>query len=584
MARVFVAEAYKTEVVVRVKGRHMLKRWVRQLVVFVVLVPMLLASSVMAGGVTANQAFDSVWATTDQAVANGTATYSWFWGPQVNGQRFEPYLDSPGGQREVRYYDKSRMEINNPSGDPNNIYYVTNGLLTIELVTGQLKRGDAPGAYEQLEPASQYVAGDQNNNPGTPRYATFGSYITTRASDQTGQAATAFMSGTGQVSATDSRGVSYARYEPVTGHNIASVFWNWFNSPTSGFRPDLGVDWVYVAGLPISEPYWIDATVGGQVKRVLVQLFERRVLTYTDSNSDPYRIEWGNIGRHYQTWNDASNAPAPCPDSPEGTYLYVADGLNDRIQKFDGAGNFVCEWYGDYGVDGPTARPQALAVDSQNNLYVNAIGRIQKYDQRGRYLGRWGDGINIWDMAIDSQNNLYMTDLPLSKVVKYSADGAFITEWGSLGAGVGQFDSLTGIWVDAQDNVYVSDRNNHRIQKFDSSGTFIRQWDAIGQEADLWGFPASVAVDSAGNSYVTTVRIYKFNAEGGLLDVFGEPNEVTGSGDITVGANGSIYAIDNNNVKINRFDSDGNLLGSWGSSGSAQGQFNGPRGIAASTR
>jgi hypothetical protein len=341
---------------------------------------------------------------------------------------------------------------------------------------------------------------------------------------------------------------------------------------------------VYVAGLPISEPYWIDATVGGQVKRVLVQLFERRVLTYTDSNADPFRIEWGNIGQHYQTWNDASNAPAPCPDSPAGTYLYVADLFNDRIQKFDAQGSFVCEWYGDYDLDGPSARPQALAVDSQNNLYVNAIGRVEKFDRRGRFLGYWGNDVNIWDIAIDSQDNLYMTDVENAMVVKYGPDGNFITSWGSLGTAVGQFDSPTGIWVDAQDNVYVADRNNHRVQKFTSGGEFIRQWDAEGQEAELWEFPESIAVDSAGNSYVTSTRVYKFNPDGGLLDVFGEPNTVTGTGDIAVGANGSIYAIENVNVVINRFDTNGDLLGSWGAPGSGQGQFSSPRGIAAATR
>ena len=56
----------------------------------------------------------------------------------------------------MRYYDKSRMEINNPGGDPNNIYYVTNGLLTVELVTGKLKRGDGPNDVEQYQPATQY--------------------------------------------------------------------------------------------------------------------------------------------------------------------------------------------------------------------------------------------------------------------------------------------------------------------------------------------------------------------------------------------------------------------------------------------
>ncbi|MEZ4572488.1 MAG: hypothetical protein R2849_19665 [Thermomicrobiales bacterium] len=449
---------------------------VRALLLSALVVPAVLGFGSTALAVTSNEAFDGVWATTDQAVANGTASYSWFWGPSVLAQRFEPYVDSPGGQREVRYYDKSRMEINDPAGDSNNIYYVTNGLLTVELVTGEIKRGNAPGEFEQREPAQQYVAGDQNNNPGTPRYATFAPYVTAgsnpyRAADMTGQAATSFMSGAGQVTQTDSRGVTLAHYESGTGHNIASVFWDWFNNPSSGFRPEVGVNWVYVAGLPISEPYWIDATVGGASKRVLVQLFERRVLTYTDSNSDPYRIEWGNIGQHYQAWSDAGTGPAPCPDSPSGTYLYVADELNDLIQKFDGEGRFICQWVGDYDLEGPTARPQALAVDAQNNLYVNAIGRIEKYDRQGRFLGNWGSGINAWDIAIDGQGYLYMTEVSSATVTKYTLDGRYVAQWGGQGSA-------------------VSDLRRRPEQQphpeFTSSGRFIRQWDALGQEADLW--------------------------------------------------------------------------------------------------
>ena len=564
-------------------------RRIHQLLLIALLVPAVLVPGLTAQAITANEAFDNVWSTTDQAVANGTASYSWFWGPQVRAQRFETYLDSPGQQREVRYYDKSRMEINNPAGDPNNIYYVTNGLLTVELVTGQLKRGDAPNAVEQHQPATQRVAGDPENNPGTPSYAAFAPYVTTdgatnRASDQTGQPATAFMSGTGQVSTTDSRGVTLAYYEGSTGHNIASVFWDWFNSPSSGFRPDVGVNWVYAAGLPISEPFWIDATVGGSAKRVLVQLFERRVLTYTESNNDPYRIEWGNIGQHYQGWRDAATGPAPCPDSPEGTYVYVADTLNDRIQKFDGSGNFVCEWYGDYDLDGPTARPGALAVDSQNNLYVNAIGRIEKYDQRGRFLGNWEASIFASDMALDGQGNLYITDVVSASVKKYGPGGNLITEWGSQGTGNGQFNSPTGIAVDAQGNVYVADRNNHRIQKFNSSGVYLDQWNAEGVELDLWGFPVSIAVDGVGNSYASSSRIYKFDPNGGFLDIFGESGDLIGLADIVVAPNGSIYAVDALNVTIKQYSTAGALLDEWGSSGAGQGQFSSPNGIAASSR
>ena len=42
--------------------------------------------------------------------------------------------------------------------------------------------------------------------------------------------------------------------------------------------------------------------VGGQQQDVLVQAFERRVLTYTPANPDAFKVEMGNIGRHYFQW------------------------------------------------------------------------------------------------------------------------------------------------------------------------------------------------------------------------------------------------------------------------------------------
>jgi hypothetical protein len=41
----------------------------------------------------------------------------------------------------VQYFDKSRMEINNPNGDKNSPFYVTNGLLTVELMSGKIQVG-----------------------------------------------------------------------------------------------------------------------------------------------------------------------------------------------------------------------------------------------------------------------------------------------------------------------------------------------------------------------------------------------------------------------------------------------------------
>jgi hypothetical protein len=44
--------------------------------------------------------------------------------------------------------------------------------------------------------------------------------------------------------------------------------------------------------------------VGGKTKMVLLQLFERRVLSYTPSNDPGWQVEMGNVGLHYLAWRN----------------------------------------------------------------------------------------------------------------------------------------------------------------------------------------------------------------------------------------------------------------------------------------
>jgi hypothetical protein len=63
------------------------------------------------------------------------------------------------------------------------------------------------------------------------------------------------------------------------------------------------MDPLFVAGYPITEPYWIRVHLGGEhVQMVLFQAFERRILTYTPSNPVNWRVEMGNVGQHYMRW------------------------------------------------------------------------------------------------------------------------------------------------------------------------------------------------------------------------------------------------------------------------------------------
>src|SRR6185436_18588144 len=100
---------------------------------------------------------------------------SYIWGPGFI-TTLEPYKEAPNGWRVVRYYDKSRMEVTNPSlPRENNPYFVTNGLLVQEMVSGRLQLGD--NTFRQLEAANVPAAGDLNDINQSPDFATYASVL-----------------------------------------------------------------------------------------------------------------------------------------------------------------------------------------------------------------------------------------------------------------------------------------------------------------------------------------------------------------------------------------------------------------------
>jgi hypothetical protein len=263
----------------------------------------------------ADPAFERVWQRNDLPIAAQRANRSWMWGPRGLMARTEGYIQSASGLRQVQYFDKGRMEVNDPRGDRNSQWFVTTGLLVIELITGRTQIGDSQ--FVQHAPANIPIAGDQGD-PNAPSYASFGGVSGLQPGDRTGQFAAETLSRTGQVGAYAGPQRSEARlahFVSESGHNIPQVFWQYLNASGTiyeGRRYGSGrlLNWVFTLGYPISEAYWTRMRVGGVERDVLVQPFQRRVLTYSPDNPSGWQVEMGNVGRHYYFWRYGEELPS----------------------------------------------------------------------------------------------------------------------------------------------------------------------------------------------------------------------------------------------------------------------------------
>ena len=252
------------------------------LVTLLMALALFVAPSVQAATAFADPQFDALWQAGEAITPN-------FWGPLAiaSGPSMQDYKEAAGGKRLVQYFDKGRMELTNGQ--------VTSGLLAKEMVTGQVQVGDS--AFIALTPADIPIAGDPVG-PG----ATFLDVY--QAS--THVLAEAPRRGTVNIIINDHKGRNFERadgfpttgYDEVTKHNIFGKF--------ADYRDKAGLSTI---GYAISEPFITTPNVGGKATAVLVQIFERRTLTY-NTNIYPGGVEMGNVGRQYFAWRNGGAQPS----------------------------------------------------------------------------------------------------------------------------------------------------------------------------------------------------------------------------------------------------------------------------------
>lgn len=397
-------------------------------------------------GVPVDAAISRMWHQDDAPVADTSIVRGWLWGPQALATGVEYSEDSPSLRRTMVYFDKARLDVLDPSASPDSEWYVTGALLVAQMLGGEIPFG--ADTVAEREPPHIPVAGDPDQ-PGALTYAGLGALASidgkalrggdpvTIPQPAVGQEIRDLLHGNGQAEtgAIGSYGITVGAYDDVTGHNIAAPFSAWIMAQHYPAN--------YVIGRPLTEPYWVDAVVGGVTQHVMVQAFERRVLTYTPGNSPDWRVESGNAGLHYRAWRGLAQ--------PADTSLVSLASLEPFGEEIVGAALR-------HGVD-----PFLLAAISQAASHGNP-GATQDTGGVGLLAVRADQATRQSEAFLDPAHSADLAAAELARWADSGAErGAILANYYSGGDPNWHDPSLTGL-IDATLNAYAALQSVHPVE------------------------------------------------------------------------------------------------------------------------
>ena len=210
--------------------------------------------------------------------------------------------------------------------------------------------------------------------------------------------------------------------------------------------------------------------------------------------------------------------------------IFVVDYNGNRVEKFDLNGNFLASYTG-------FTSPYAIAADTNGILYITNTGAtnmIQPMDQNGNWLTAWGTvgtGVGQFTavtrgIAVDSSNRVYVADRNNNRIQRCSNTGTGCVTIGGTATGTanGQFDSPYGVFIDKNGNLWVADSGNDRIQEFNSSLTFMQAFGTTGSGNGQFSSPSDVRMDQDGNLIVADLsnsRVQKVSSTGTYIQLIG---------------------------------------------------------------
>lgn len=168
-----------------------------------------------------------------------------------------------------------------------------------------------------------------------------------------------------------------------------------------------------------------------------------------------------------------------------------------------------------------------VAVDTEDNvwLFTRSTPAVQVYSPEGRYLFGWGDGKGAHHIKIDREGFIWTSDIERHIVQKHDRNGTVLMTIGVPDEAADDQSHLympTDMAFASNGDIFVSDGyGNARVVHLTKDGEFVKAWGSLGTEDGKFSIPHAIAVDSKNRVYVAdrnNVRVQVYNTDGELID------------------------------------------------------------------
>ena len=178
--------------------------------------------------------------------------------------------------------------------------------------------------------------------------------------------------------------------------------------------------------------------------------------------------------------------------------IFVADYNNHRIQRYDKDLNYIYSLYPDENWDEAFqfAYPKSMTVSIHGDLFIIdgeniRLLKLNSFGEPEMSFGDYAEGkgrlIDPVQIAMSAKDFLYVSDAQANKIIVFDYFGNYLSEIGSdfLKEPLGLFYSTLNL-------LFVADNGNKRIVVFSPEGDLVFQWSSISNELGKFQNPVDV--------------------------------------------------------------------------------------------